>query len=496
MKNEVDGVPVATYASPAGGGSYLGVELSAQGVDTWEDHWSKGLTAGKEPTVPEGSSSEATIDWNDRNKFDREHDRQIDLQIEALKRHKRVTSYADQVDLTPGRTLFDGWNRLGCDQRILIVSLFDGIGGISQAFKLANLKVAGLIVVEPDAGCREMVRRHFAVSEEYTDVSLITATVVDEWRQTFGDCQIFWSAGSLGSIASGECPIFWDAPRIDLLLSRSFGRERVAGLFEQLATLEAHDIQTISKAFQVQPIYINSDGCSQIRRPRFYWLVNYALQRSSVCDLLQQRKECDELIIRGDGPRLESFIQPGGVAQLPLGSFYPTLTRPLPKRVEPKYTAGLFNTSAGAIERWKANDFRHQPYQYEEDYLVLEDDVLRPLCAIEKERLMGFSSNYTSSMDKAAAKPGCWTTEDRRADALGNSFHCIVVVHLVSHAFALKTEKVQNATQIWVRFWKLEKEVAEWHAVLFNLEGVNFEHASELIAAAAEQFLLVTYFSK
>ena len=221
--------------------------------------------------------------------------------------------------------------------------------------------------------------------------------------------------------------------------------------------------------------------------------MNYALQRSSVYDLLQQRKECDELIIRGDGPRLESLIQPGGVAQLPLGSFYPTLTRPLPKRVEPKYTAGLFNTSAGAIERWKANDFRHQPYQYEEDYLVLEDDVLRPLCAIEKERLMGFSSNYTSSMDKAAAKPGCWTTEDRRADALGNSFHCIVVAHLVSHAFALKTEEVQNATQIWERFWKLEKEVAEWHAVLDNLEGDNFEHASELNAIAAEQFSLVTY---
>ena len=112
------------------------------------------------------------------------------MQIEALKRHKRVTSYADQVDLTPGRTLFDGWSRLGCDQRILIVSLFDGIGGISQALKLANLKVAGLIVVEPDAGYREVERRHFAVSKEYTDVSHITETVVDEWRLTFGDCQI------------------------------------------------------------------------------------------------------------------------------------------------------------------------------------------------------------------------------------------------------------------------------------------------------------------
>ena len=57
LKNDVDGVPVATYASPAGGGSYLVVELSAQGVVTWEDHWSKGRTAEKEPTVPEVSST-------------------------------------------------------------------------------------------------------------------------------------------------------------------------------------------------------------------------------------------------------------------------------------------------------------------------------------------------------------------------------------------------------------------------------------------------------
>ena len=453
LKNEVDGVPVATDASLAGGGSCLGVELSPHGVETWVSHWSKGRAAAKEA--------------------------------------------ATGFYKTPG-VIETATGTLVCDQRILIVSLFDGIGGISQAFKLAGIKVAGLIVVESDAGCRRVVRRHFAVAMEYPDVALITAAVVDEWSQTFGDCQIFWSAGSpcqdlsslqgagRAGLLGSKSNAFWHVPRIDLLLSKSFGRGRVAGLFENVATMEAHDVQTISEAFEVQPIYINSSGCSRVRRPRFYWLVNYSLQMSGACDLLQQRKQSGELIVRGDGPPLEFFIQPGGVAQLPIGSFYPTLTRPLPKRAEPEYAAGFSKSSAGAIERWKANDWRHQPYQYEEDYMVLEDDVLRPLAAIEKERLMGFNSNYTSYMDKAAPKPGCWTIQDRRADAIGNSFHCIVVAHLVSHAFAMKPEDVQDATQIWRRFQEMEKEEAEWHGVLENMEVKNFDRVLELVAASAE----------
>ena len=335
---------------------------------------------------------------------------------------------------------------------------------------------------------------------EYTDVALITASVVDEWRQIFGDCQIFWSASSPSQDLSylhspggarrlgQKSSAFWHLPRIDLLLSRSFGRGRVSGLFENVATLKAHDVQIISKAFKVRPIYINAGGCSRIRCARLYWLVNYALQMSSACHLLQQPKHCDELIVRGAGPGLEFFIRSGSVAQLPIGSCYPTLTRPLPKRAEPDLPAGLSKSSAGAIERWRANDFRHQPYQYEVDYMVLEDDVLRPLCAIEKERLMGFNSNYTCCMVKAAPKAKCWTTEDRRADAIGNSFQCIVVAHLVSHAFAMKPEDVQDATQIWQRFCKLEKEEADWHAGVQNMEVDNFVQESELVAAAAKPY--------
>ena len=110
LKNEVDGVPVATDASLAGGGSCLGVELSPHGVETWVSHWSKGRAAAKEA--------------------------------------------ATGFYKTPG-AIETATGTLVCDQRILIVSLFDGIGGISQAFKLAGIKVAGLIVVNPMLGAAE-----------------------------------------------------------------------------------------------------------------------------------------------------------------------------------------------------------------------------------------------------------------------------------------------------------------------------------------------------
>jgi hypothetical protein len=141
LRNEVDSVPVATDASLGGGGSCLGVQLSSHGIDTWSEHWRRGLEA---PTCEASSATRPLLS----------------------------------------------------DLRIVIVSLFDGIGGISQAFKLAGVRVAALIVVESDAGCRRVVRRHFPVALEYTDVEHITERVVGEWQQTFGECQIFWCAGS------------------------------------------------------------------------------------------------------------------------------------------------------------------------------------------------------------------------------------------------------------------------------------------------------------
>jgi hypothetical protein len=138
-RNGGDSVPFATDTSLGHGGSCLGVRLRNHGFDTWSEQWKTLLAA----QACEASSSTLPMP---------------------------------------------------SDLRIVIVSLFEGIGGISQAFKLAGVRVAALIIVEPDAGCRKVVRSRFPVAVEYADVEYITERVIARWQQTFGECQIFWSA--------------------------------------------------------------------------------------------------------------------------------------------------------------------------------------------------------------------------------------------------------------------------------------------------------------
>jgi hypothetical protein len=110
--------------------------------------------------------------------------------------------------------------------------------------------------------------------------------------------------------------------------------------------------------------------------------------------------------------------------------------------------AGFSKSSAAAVDRWTADDYRYQPYQFEQCYMVREAGQLRALCANEREKLMGFGIGYTRYLEKAKPKADCWTFEDRRSDAIGNSFHCIVVGHLVSHAFASKPAEVCDSSQL------------------------------------------------
>ena len=207
----------------------------------------------------------------------------------------------------------------------------------------------------------------------------------------------------------------------------------------------------------------------------FYWLMNYALQNSKSCILQKQQRPSGELIILGERPKLEFFIAPEGEAQLSKGEYYPTFTRPRPKRVLPQYVAGFSKSSAAAVDRWTADDYRYQPYQFEQCYMVREAGQLRALCASEREKSMGFGIGYTRYLEKAKPKTDCWTFEDRRSDAIGNSFHCIVVGHLVSHAFASKPAEVCDAAQLWKRYKEIERQESEWLATLENMDVENYE---------------------
>ena len=107
--------------------------------------------------------------------------------------------------------------------------------------------------------------------------------------------------------------------------------------------------------------------------------------------------------------------------------------------------------------------------------MLQEAGLLWARCANEREKLMGFGSGYTRSLEVAKPKTDCWTDEDRRSDAIGNSCHCIVVGHLVSHAFATKPAAVCDATQFGKRCNEIERVESEWLVTWENMDVVNYD---------------------
>ena len=83
------------------------------------------------------------------------------------------------------------------------------------------------------------------------------------------------------------------------------------------------------------------------------------------------------------------------------------------------------------------------------------DDVLRPLCAQEREVLMGFPRGYTMSLLKKVpegAEEGR-QAEDVRCAAIGNSFHVNTVAAILDLAFsAARLKKLKGVQRIVSEF--------------------------------------------
>ena len=314
-------------------------------------------------------------------------------------------------------------NTLAPRRSLLLVSLFDGIGGILQAMKLLGAPVDASIVCECSRECRKVTRKAFNVSLEYVWIESIDHAVVAEWASRFGECDVFWSAGSpcqnfskltgasrLG-LQGNKSYLFWHVPRIVALLKLHF--RRVRGLFENVKSMPDADFHTISAAMpDCQIVGCDAKCVTWCRRPRVYFLDNFTLDKHEDVKVIRERR-CDEFEFACTIPKAETFLEHGSTSHLEGDARLPTFTRPIPKQCKPDYVPGWDHTSEEAKERYYANRLRYQPYQYENSFLI---NGSRLPSAVERERLMGFQSNHTLSLAKSFLTKDIADHEDSRCE--------------------------------------------------------------------------------
>ena len=102
------------------------------------------------------------------------------------------------------------------------------------------------------------------------------------------------------------------------------------------------------------------------------------------------------------------------------------MTRHTPKPQQPEKAAGLEDSDAATLQRWRDDEFSQAPYQYSERNLVVgRKCTIRRIHAHEEERLAGWPEGWTNPLTRA---PHCNSfprheVERKRKRLLGNAWH-------------------------------------------------------------------------
>eukprot|EP00971_Amphidinium_carterae_P349822 6491246-Amphidinium_carterae.1 len=346
--------------------------------------------------------------------------------------------------------------------RVFLLSLFDGIGGALQALKLLGVSPVAAVIVEPDSFARRVVHQHHNVWQQFSDVADLTDVIIQQWGSSYADvvdvalvvagfagfpCQELSSLKGLAARGLSHS-LFHQAVRVCQLLESAFPN-KVLRLFENVASMPAASRDEISLTLSMVPWRIDPHSISHCRRPRLYWLD--AVVPSAPDMHAHSETNVTHVEFLGARPSLAQMLAPGASVH-PTFNGFATFTRPRPRTSAGPSPAGIARCSPRAKHMWEANMFRYQPYQYEQCFLVYDaQGFYRPPCATEREACLGFPVHYTQRMlGKQALPDSCYTEEDLRCNALGNSFSVVVIARLLAVLLQLDV----TVDQLWARWEK------------------------------------------
>ena len=335
-------------------------------------------------------------------------------------------------------------------QVVLAIDFFAGIGGLSRALQLADVKVAHLLVVENDPDCRRLNAVRWPGCDLMSDIQKVTKKELEK--------AIRGVPGLTGVIAGGGSPCQGlsqlSANRKHLEDPRSKLFYRLCEIFGWIADIcgemevwnlnflenvvgDEADVEEMTEELGAPPLRVCSSGLSRVRRPRLYWS-NADLEDHSSYTRAHYAL-WDELCFEEELEPMEFFCDEGwlwAAGNQDEEKRLPTFTRAIPRSRPPVCPAGIDGCDEATLKRWKEDKMKYPPYTYKEDFLFeskKDSNKKRVASASERERLMGYPTGYTLGLFKK--EPGSVfemeQQEVARCAALGNSFHAVTVACLI-----------------------------------------------------------------
>ena len=327
---------------------------------------------------------------------------------------------------------------------ILVLSLFNGIGGAFRCFDLAGIEPLALVSVECDPAARRVTRRAWPHAIEIDDVRKVNKEMLRDWANQFPRLtHVFVLAGfpcvHLSSARAGRknlegegSNLFWELVRILGEAEEVFQpMVKVEFVVENVASMDVSARDEMSRTLDVEPVMVCPSDCLPYNRPRLAWVS--AELESTAGVTFERREGFVRVHMEGGSLHDDEWVDAGWWRCDPACQL-PTFMKSIARRSPPTMPAGISRCNDADLARWASDDYRFPPYQYQRRYLFTnEEGALRYSSIREREKLLGFGCNHVAFCFSASvAKQRPQEFLDKQYSLLGDTFSMLSFAWIVS----------------------------------------------------------------
>ena len=318
---------------------------------------------------------------------------------------------------------------------VLVISLFNGIGGAFRAYDLVGVEPMGLVAFDICKAANRVTSRRWPHATIYHDVRSFDVKLAYELLLKFPHIEQIDLWGGFPctdlsrvkafrrNLEGTESGLFVELVRVLEILRQVFGRRfPIFHIIENVASMDKKACEEISSTFGETPFRLQPSEAAPISRPRYCWTDLPMPQMEGI--QIKDKEYFREISARASFPKTSQWLREG--AEWPgesSGDVFPTCMKAIKRRVPPPFPAGLDRCSTDCCQRWEADSYKYPPYQYKDQYVIWSNGRWRLLDSSERDLLHGYGYEHTSLCWSASdIKRDVEGYEDQRCSLVGDSF--------------------------------------------------------------------------
>ena len=233
---------------------------------------------------------------------------------------------------------------------VLLISLFNGIGGARRAYDVAGVEPAAMIVVDIHKPANRVSTKRWPAGTLWLDIRTFTKEKIEELVLGLEECEeIHLWAGfpcvDLSSAKAGRLNLqgersglIHEACRVMRDLRTCFPHMKLHFVVENVASMDVSARNEISELLGVEPYRVDPILQAPLSRPRFCWT---SLEIFEVENIeLAPRQGYVDMTVRGTWPDVQDWIDPN-CEPFYEGVIYPCCMKAIQRDRPPVRPAGI-----------------------------------------------------------------------------------------------------------------------------------------------------------